>query len=163
MKRKIIISFVFCIVFGIIASAQIDGLVAYWSFDQLDGNTFSDHSQYANHGTNYGAQLVPGIKGNALEFDGNNDYARIPGDGSPPPSILAGLGYGSISLWFKVDNIPTSYGIAPIFYYGAEDMCNFFDAANQGMNIEIGHSPIHMGSERLYFTTWKNGCTYPSF
>ena len=27
----------------------------------------------------------------------------------------------------------------------------------------MGHSPVHRQSERLYFTIWKNGCTYPSF
>lgn len=63
-----------------------------------------------------------------------------------------------------MDYIPTDHGIAPIFYYGSRDPCdNFFDAANQGLIIEVGHSPIHYGSKRIYFTIWANGCTYPSF
>lgn len=140
-----------------------DGLVAYWSFDELSGDTIYDHSPLANHGINYGAELIQGKKGNALWFDGVSDYARIPEDGQAPPAVLADLDFGSISVWFKVEHIPTDYGIAPIFYYGAEDQCDFFDAANQGLIIELGHTPVHYGSERLYFTIWKNGCTLPSF
>ena len=140
-----------------------DGLVAYWSFDELVNDTIYDYSQNKNHGTNYGATLVPGILGNALSFDGKDDYARIPEDGQNPPDLFSTLGKGSISLWFKAKNIPVEYGIAPILYYGAEEQCDFFDAANQGLIIELGHSPIYLGSEAIFFTIWKNGCTYPSF
>ena len=114
-------------------------------------------------GTIYGCQLSPGPVGNALEFDGIDDYARIPGDNMLPPAVLSTLSVGSISLWFRVDDIPTVNGIRPIFYYGREQPCEFFDAANEGVIIEVGHSPIHNQSKRLYFTMWMNGCTYPSF
>jgi len=46
---------------------------------------------------------------------------------------------------------------------GMKGKALYFDAANSGLIIEVGHSPVHSGSERLYFTIWKNGCTYPSF
>lgn len=140
-----------------------NGLVAYWSFDELVNDTIYDHSENANHGTNYGAVLVPGKIGNALSFDGENDYARIPGNDQSPPAIFSTLGKGSISLWFKANDIPIIYGIAPILYYGANEQCNYFDAANQGLIIELGHSPIYLGSEAIFFTIWKNGCTLPSF
>lgn len=140
-----------------------DGLVAHWSFDSLYNNTFIDHVSNTTGGTVFGAQLVPGPVGNALEFDGINDYARIPGNNMAPPSVLSNLTEGSISVWFRVDDIPMGFGIRPIFYYGKENPCIFFDAANEGMIIEVGHSPIHNGSRRLYFTMWTNGCTYPSF
>jgi hypothetical protein len=140
-----------------------NGLIAHWSFDGIVENIILDNSVNVNHGINYGADIVPGIKGTALSFNGTGDYARIPADGAVPPLNLRDLGEGSISLWFKAYDIPVAYGIAPIFYYGAEAQCDFFDAANEGLIIELGHSPIHAGSEALYFTIWKNGCTYPSF
>lgn len=140
-----------------------DSLVAYWNFDILDDDMIYDVSVNANHGTNYGGELVPGVKGNAISFDGVSAYIRIPGDGKPPPAMYSELGEGAISFWFKADNIPTTYGIAPLFYYGAEEKCDFFDAANKGFIIELGHSPIFRGSKELFFTAWKNGCTYPSF
>ncbi|MCF8231000.1 MAG: T9SS type A sorting domain-containing protein [Bacteroidales bacterium] len=162
MKRKVAFFSLFMMLTALSVSGQ-DGLVSYWSFDNIQSDTIFDYSGNANHGTNYGGEVVEGMKGNALEFDGETDYARIPENGEDPPDILEDLEYGSISIWFKVDNIPTDYGIAPAFYYGAEEMCDFFDAANQGMIIELGHSPIYMGSESIFFTIWKNGCTYPSF
>ena len=140
-----------------------ENLVGYWSFDRMPGDTLFDESENANHGTNFGGELVAGVKGMALSFDGNGSYARLSGEGKQPPAQLSGLGKGSISVWFKVNHIPKTYGIAPIFYYGAKERCAFFDAANRGLIIELGHSPIHPGSERVYFTIWKNGCTYPSF
>ena len=150
------------LLFFVITQAQ-DGLVAHWSFDSLSNNQFINHVDGQPGGTVYGSQLVPGPIGNALSFDGVNDYARIPEDNMAPPAILKFLNKGSISLWFRVDHIPTDFGIRPIFYYGGEKPCDFFDAANGGMIIEVGHSPIHNGSKRLYFTEWTNGCTYPSF
>ena len=158
-KLALIVSSLFSF---LILSAQT-GLVAHWSFDSVSNNQFIDHVTNQIGGTVYGCLSVPGPVGNALGFDGIDDYARIPGDGLPPPTILSELSEGSISVWFQVEEIPTTFGIRPIFYYGNEIACNFFDAANKGMIIEVGHSPIHQGSRRLYFTEWTNGCTYPSF
>lgn len=140
-----------------------NGLVAHWSFDSIYNNHFIDHTSGQLGGTVYGCQSVPGVVGNALEFDGVDDYARIPGNGMLPPEIFLSLTEGSISVWFRVEKIPTINGIRPIFYYGREFSCEFFDAANEGLIIEVGHSPIHAGSKRLYFTQWTNGCTFPSF
>lgn len=162
MNMKLVYVFLLLLLLPLWSMSQ-DGLVAHWSFDNMEGDTFFDLSDNENHGTNYGADVVDGKMGSALNFNGVGDYARIPGNDEPTPQVLRDLGKGSISLWFKADNIPTNYGIAPMFYYGAEEMCNFFDAANQGMIIELGHSPIFPGSEELFFTMWKNGCTYPSF
>jgi len=153
----------FILLICIISSNAQDGLVAYWSFDELNNNNLYDYSENGHYATNYGGIIVPGIIGNALYFDGVDDYVRIPQDGENPHEVFSTLGKGSISLWFRANHIPTTYGIAPILYYGADEQCNFFDAANQGLIIELGHSPIYMGSEAVFFTIWKNGCTYPSF
>ncbi len=160
MYNKVI--FVLLLFYSLTINAQ-NGLVAHWSFDEMENNTIYDSSTGENHGTNYGATVVQGIIGNALSFDGTDDYVRIPEDGKYPPSVFSALRKGSISVWFKADIIPTDYGIAPILYYGVEQQCNFFDAANKGLIIELGHSPIYFGSEAIFFTIWKNGCTYPSF
>jgi hypothetical protein len=146
-----------------IVNSQQNNLVAHWSFDNVSDSTFKDETGNTTYGTFYGAKLIQGITGQALSFDGKDDYARIPRKGKKPPAILSNLGKGSISVWFKVKNIPTDYGIAPIFYYGTEKKCDFFDAANKGLIIELGHSPVYQGSQSIFFTIWKNGCTYPSF
>ena len=168
MKTLFVFLLTFCYLFITPTWAQDplndSSLVAYWSFDSIIDNTIYDESYYRNHGTNYGAQIVEGKLGNALAFDGIDDYVRIPDNNIPPDPIFSTLGVGSIALWFKVNYIPTEFGIAPIFYYGAEDSCvNMFDAANEGLIIEVGHSPVHHGSKRLYFTIWADGCWLPSF
>src|SRR6056297_1915335 len=76
-----------------------DSLVAYWSFDALDGEVFADESGNGYNGTSNGAALVGGIKGKALGFDGLNDFARVSGKAGMPPEVLRELGSGSISLW----------------------------------------------------------------
>ncbi|MCK4661135.1 MAG: LamG domain-containing protein, partial [Phycisphaerae bacterium] len=53
------------------------GLIAYWSFDENDGDTAHDSSGYGNHGTIYNASWADGISGSALEF-GGGDYVSVP-------------------------------------------------------------------------------------
>ena len=53
-----------------------EGLVAYWSFD--DG-TAHDDSGHGHDGVIHGAAVVLGVSGNALSFDGIDDYVEIPG------------------------------------------------------------------------------------
>ncbi len=52
--------------------ATADGLVAEWRFD---GNA-QDSSGNGNHGAIYGATFVQGISGQALKFDGIDDYVK---------------------------------------------------------------------------------------
>jgi len=138
--------------------------IAHWTFDENSGNTAYDSSGNGYHATVTGAQWTTGKVNGALEFDGANDYVQITENTTQFHSNLQTVGKGSIAVWFKADYIPTTHGIVPIFYYGDLDPCtNMFDAANQGLIIELGHSPVHPGSERLYFTIFANGCTLPSF
>ncbi len=136
-----------------------DGLVAHWALDEGAGSVAGDSLGTAGAGEIHGAAWTTGLGGHALEFDGVDDYVEV---ASLPP--VASLGAGSIAIWFRVDSIPTVRGIAPVFYYGSRGSCaNMFDAANQGLVVELGHSPIHYGSKRLYFTIFANGCDFPSF
>lgn len=161
-RLRIAIILTFTLLFAEVASAQ-SGLLYHWSFDTIVNNTFEEHVEGIYNGTIYDCSVTEGPVGNALYFDGNNDYARIPGDSLAPPPELQNLSQGSISVWFKADNIPLSWGIRPIFYYGNESACNFFDASNEGLVLEVGHSPIHNGSKRLYWTAWADGCGLPTF
>ena len=63
-----------------ITYAVEEGLVSYWSFepDTIDGDTIKDLFG-ENHGTIYGGpQLVEGIVGKAMLFDGVDDAVGIP-------------------------------------------------------------------------------------
>ncbi len=60
-----------------------DSLILYFSFDELDGDTAIDHSQYENNGAVQGAPaLVDGKFGKALKFNGESDWIEVPHDPS---------------------------------------------------------------------------------
>ena len=61
------------------ADPSDDSLILYFSFDELDGDTVVDHSQYGNNGTIAGApELAPGKFGNALKLNGESDWVEVP-------------------------------------------------------------------------------------
>ena len=90
-------------------AAQADlseGLVAYWAFNEGDGETAYDCSGNGNHGTVLGANWVDGIAGGALSFDGDDDHIAI--------SDPNGLDFGSdvdfsFSAWINADQSQASY------------------------------------------------------
>ncbi|MHA2250228.1 MAG: LamG domain-containing protein [Candidatus Kariarchaeaceae archaeon] len=173
----VIISFVAILSFNPTNSAKIEplphelstdesldlanGLVTQWGFDEETGSSIVDAASQRNLGSLHGPVRSAGPIDQALEFDGVDDYVQILDNGSVP-SKLSSVGDGSISIWFRLDQIPEKGEIAPLFYYGGFNPCtNMPDASNQGFIIEVGHGRI--GSNRIYFTTFANGCEYPSF
>jgi hypothetical protein len=79
------------------------GMVSYWKFDEGSGTTAND-SVDANHGTIYGASWTTGKVAGALDFDGNDDYVRIPDD----PAWDFGEGDFSVEAWVRMSQVETS-------------------------------------------------------
>ncbi len=88
----IIVTFVF-------AQFYPEGMISYWKFDEVSGITASD-SVDANHGTIYGATRTTGTAGNALSFDGVDDYVEIPDDNS-----LDITGDLTLEAWIEPDRV----------------------------------------------------------
>ena len=56
-----------------------DSLILFFSFDELDGDTVPDLSQYGNNGTIAGTpELAAGKFGNALKLNGETDWVEVP-------------------------------------------------------------------------------------
>ena len=72
-----------------------EGLIAYWSFDD---STAADKSGNDHDLQLFGPTLQKGIKGNALEFDGENDFAEI------SHSSMFNSNAKTISFWFFKSN-----------------------------------------------------------
>jgi len=73
-------------------------LMGWWKFDQSSGGTVPDSSVNSNTGTLYNmddSDWVDGYSINALDFDGSNDYVRVP-DSS---SISVGNGDFTLAAW----------------------------------------------------------------
>jgi len=89
-------------------------------------------------------QSIDGAICNGLMFGGEDHYIRIPGEDILLPEYLADLVECDIPVWFNADQITTDQGIAPFFHYCTDDPCtDIEDVANNGLTIELGHSPPH--------------------
>jgi len=92
------------------AKSQIvtDGLVSYWTFDSADikGETVKD-VWGDNDGTIIGPKIVNGKVGEALEFDGVDDYVLVEHGGS----LTFGSGDFSVDLWANPATMGTYTGL----------------------------------------------------
>jgi len=77
---------------------SMDAAVAYWKLDETAGDLASDYSRNGHPGTLINmddSDWVPGLAGNALDFDGVNDYVA-----SDVCVALAGRNV-TVSAWMK--------------------------------------------------------------
>jgi len=84
-------------------AAQAPPLVAHWRLDETTGTTANDSGPLGRHGqlVNFtGAPWVAGHAGNALSFDGVDDYVAIPTGPGLPVYDGRGTPY-SIAFWVK--------------------------------------------------------------
>ena len=75
-------------------------MVAHWKMDENSGSVLHDNSGNGNDGTLVDMNddaWIPGVTGNALQFDGIDDYVNIPHS----PSIDFSNQSFSISFWLK--------------------------------------------------------------
>ncbi|MCP4263704.1 MAG: LamG domain-containing protein [Planctomycetes bacterium] len=77
MWRKLIYLICFVLMLSITGNASAE-LVAYWTFDEGSGDIIYDSSGNDNNGTISGAQWDAGKYGNALQFNGQDNYVEVP-------------------------------------------------------------------------------------
>ena len=104
MSKKMIylMAFIFILAAALTGTTSADPhLAAWWKLDDEGTGTVIDSSGNGHDGTIFGGALfVPGMLGEALEFDGNNDYVNIDGypgivgDGTNTPAF-------SVTAWVK--------------------------------------------------------------
>jgi len=82
--------------------------VAWWPFYEGGGTEAHDISGYGNDGVVYGnPSRAPGKYGNAIDFDGYNDYVLVADSGS----VSVGDGDYTISAWIYPHSVSGKYGI----------------------------------------------------
>lgn len=94
-------------------SAADVGLVAYWDLDEGTSDTVGDSSGNGNNGTRYGATWVDGRAGEALDFDGLDDYVQVPDDPSLDLSDAA-----TVAAWVRVAGSTGDHQIIVSKWYG---------------------------------------------
>jgi hypothetical protein len=101
-KKIYLMAFAFMLATVLTGTAGADShLAAWWKLDDEGTGIVIDSSGNGHDGTIWGdAQFVPGMLGEALEFDGNNDYVNIDGyqgivgDGTNTPAF-------SVMAWVR--------------------------------------------------------------
>ena len=95
MKKPLLLIFVI-LLSNVFAYNLDDGLIAYYSFDNIENNILKDDSGNGHDGIIYGnPKVVDGVKGKALEFDGIDDYIIVPNSNDLNPKYEI-----TISAWF---------------------------------------------------------------
>jgi len=95
-------------------SVNTSGLVGYWRFENETLGYSTDYSGYGNTGTqvsmnnnSVSGPTTSGRFGNAMQFDGANDYVDAGNSASLHPTSSM-----TVSVWFNTNAIPTGGGNA---------------------------------------------------
>lgn len=81
----------------VVRADEVPGAVSYWRFDEGEGETAADAKSLAT-GTLRGARWVPGIRGTALEFDGQSGWFEF---GPEVPLRFGDNAPFTVSCWVK--------------------------------------------------------------
>ncbi|MBI2638205.1 LamG domain-containing protein [Candidatus Peregrinibacteria bacterium] len=107
------------------------GLIGYWSFDNMEANIVKDSSGVQHEAETKGnPKLVAGKVGQALEFDGIDDYITLPA----LPEVASGKNV-SLEAWI---NTSESNRRAPVIYIG--------QWPSNGFGLEQSNSACNVGS-----------------
>ena len=77
MCKKLIYLVVFTLTLGLVSRTSAD-LVGYWRLDEGSGTMVYDSSGNDNNGTIHGAKWDAGKYGQALQFNGQDNYVEVP-------------------------------------------------------------------------------------
>jgi hypothetical protein len=128
-----------------VSNAQLveDGLVSYWSFDEIDGDTVVD-GMGDNDGTIVGnPKVVDGKVGKALQFNGANDFIDIPGTDSLDFNGKTEL---SAAAWVNIEGHSGSCCDPIVAQRDASGWALRYDQRDVGAEIEfIVHNPAWVG------------------
>ncbi len=125
-----------------------EGFVAFYNLDTIvlsDTDFLAlDASVNLNHGiVKNGALITSGQLGNALGFDGIDDYIQF----SASPSFNIGTNSVSVSLWTKMDFLPTELPstFGPLFDSETDQYVLYEDKGNSELRFKVTTSS---GAER---------------
>lgn len=133
------------------------GLVGYWSFNEGTSTKAMDYSGKGNTGTITNATWVDGKLGEALRFDGNGDYIRLPLEAY---SFVSGGNEITMGGWFKGSMIQSMIRFQPtgivyiVLGWGTTNPLAIIstDGATNGVEID---GNVQDGNWHYVAMTWK--------
>jgi len=105
-------------------------LLGWWKLDEGVGTIAVDWSGHSNHGTIYGAQWAAGYDGQALQFDGEDDYVDL-----PIGSVIASLTNCTCATWVDFSNAGGAW--QRIFDFGSDTTFYMFLTPRLGTTGEM--------------------------
>ncbi|MBU1097409.1 MAG: T9SS type A sorting domain-containing protein [Bacteroidetes bacterium] len=114
----------------------LPGLVAFWNYDEGDGETSNDISGNSNNGTlKNGLFWSEGYTGNGLTFDGVDDFVNIPASSSLDINTNA----VSVSIWTKLGQLPNEIVAAfgPLFDSETDNYVLYEDKGNNELRFKV--------------------------
>jgi len=119
-------------------------LVGWWKFDEGSGVNVLDSSGHGNNGTLMGdPQRVIGPDGDALEFDGVNDYVEVPHDESLTMDTEV-----TVMAWINTERHNSAGGDwqAILAKSNAPRSYSFYTYTNGTLHFSVGASGAYIGS-----------------
>ena len=110
-------------------------LIAYYSMDENRIDTLFDASVNGNNGVfENGTTTSAGFLGNALAFDGIDDFVQF----SASPSFDIASGVVSVSAWVKMDYLPTemTQPFGPVFDSQGDQYVIYADRGNKELRFK---------------------------
>jgi hypothetical protein len=143
------------LVANVVPPPPTDHLAAAYAFDATGGTTTVDMSGNGNTGTLHGATFAAGLHGNALVFDGINDYVEMPNSQSLD---VGGTGL-TVAFWARINStgsgvdyavvgkpwFPTTMA-SPFYQYAVQ----YFNSSDKALGFYFGdplaalHGPFRM-------------------
>ncbi|MBI4744175.1 MAG: hypothetical protein HY776_05090, partial [Actinobacteria bacterium] len=137
---------------SVVGSDSADSsLVGYWLFDEGGGSTAYDKSSANNNGTIYGATWTQGKYGQALSFDGIDDYMQVPN--STSLNITDQL---TAEAWVKLSSLGNTQTIINKSVYNLNGWRTFIDGYNK-INFEVINGMDYLiQSQESIDTNWHH-------
>ena len=122
-------------------------VLGYWKFDEGQGGTAVDSSFYDHHGTIFGAAWAQGYIGQALDFDGTDDYVQL-----QPAMVLDNMEALTITAWIY----PRVDAHWHVLDKGDGDKRLYSEGNNRSLDGRIRYEGAHAYSKSLDNTVRLN-------
>lgn len=138
----------------LVLGREAPALVGWWAFDAVIDGQALDRSGHDRPAAIEGPTVVAGKYGNALRFDGGDDFARVP----DAPALSGGVGAArTVSVVFKTDNAD---GFSPLVekQWGGQDGDWGLSASGGRLAYysESGGNDYHAGGGTIKAGRWHH-------